>query len=226
MEKALITDPTWIFSVVLGIILFAPLLLRRLRVPPVIGLIVAGILVGPYGFNLLAHDSSFELFGQVGIYYIMFLAGLELEMGSVEQYGKIGLNFGILTFTIPFVLGIVTSVWLLGFSLPTSLLLACIYASHTLVTYPIVGRYGLSRHRAVVVSVVATAIALFAALLVLALVVNGQKPDWSVANLALWLLLCGIYVAFAIPLRRWSDAVYLHSGTRFLERFFGKDGGS
>ena len=198
MEKALITDPTWIFSVVLGIILFAPLLLRRLRVPPVIGLIVAGILVGPYGFNLLAHDSSFELFGQVGIYYIMFLAGLELEMGSVEQYGKTGLNFGILTFTIPFVFGIVTSVWLLGFSLPTSLLLACIYASHTLVTYPIVGRYGLSRHRAVVVSVVATAIALFAALLVLALVVNGQKPDWSVANLALWLLLCGIYVAFAI----------------------------
>jgi len=198
MEKALITDPTWIFSVVLGIILFAPLLLRRLRVPPVIGLIVAGILVGPYGFNLLAHDSSFELFGQVGIYYIMFLAGLELEMGSVEQYGKTGLNFGILTFTIPFVLGIVTSVWLLGFSLPTSLLLACIYASHTLVTYPIVGRYGLSRHRAVVVSVVATAIALFAALLVLALVVNGQKPDWSVANLALWLLLCGVYVAFAI----------------------------
>ncbi len=212
MDKALITDPTWIFSVVLGIILFAPLLLRSLRVPPVIGLILAGILVGPYGFNLLAHDSSFELFGQVGIYYIMFLAGLELEVGSVEQYGKLGLNFGILTFTIPFVLGVVTSVWLLGFSLPTSLLLACIYASHTLVTYPIVGRYGLNRHRAVVVSVVATAIALFAALLVLAVVVNGQDPDWSLGHLAVWLLCCALYVVFAI-------LVFPRVGRWFLRRF-------
>ena len=83
---ALITDPTWSFSVVLAIILFAPLMFRQLRVPPVVGLIIAGILVGQYGFNLLAHDRSFELFGQVGIYYIMFLAGLELEMGSVELY--------------------------------------------------------------------------------------------------------------------------------------------
>ena len=134
---ALITDPTWIFSLVLGIILFVPLLLRRLRVPPVIGLILAGILVGPYGFNVLAHDKSFELFGQVGIYYIMFLAGLELEVGSVEHYGHSGLRFGLLTFSIPFVLGLASSIWLLDFSLPTALLMACIYSSHTLVTYPL-----------------------------------------------------------------------------------------
>ena len=209
---ALITDPTWIFSVVLGIILFAPLLLRQLRVPPIIGLILAGMLVGQYGFNLLAHDRSFELFGQVGIYYIMFLAGLELEMGSVEQYGKIGLNFGILTFTIPFLLGILTSVWLLGFSLSTSLLLACIYASHTLVTYPIVGRYGLSRHRAVVVSVVATAIALFAALLVLAIVVGGQNPDTSWMTWLLFGIKCVLYVAFAI-------FVFPRVGRWFLRRY-------
>ena len=213
---ALITDPTWIFFVVLGIILFAPLLLRQLRVPPVVGLILAGILVGQYGFNLLAHDSSFELFGQVGIYYIMFLAGLELEMGSVEHYGRDGLRFGILTFTIPFLLGIASSVWLLGFSISTSLLLACIYASHTLVTYPIVGRYGLARHRAVVVSVVATAIALFVALLVLAVVVGGQNPDTSWTTWLLFGLKCVLYVAFAILvfprvsrwfLRRYEDGV-------------------
>ena len=209
---ALITDPTWIFSVVLGIILFAPLLLRQLRVPPIIGLILAGMLVGQYGFNLLAHDRSFELFGQVGIYYIMFLAGLELEMGSVEQYGRIGLNFGILTFSIPFLLGIVTSLWLLDFSLSTSLLLACIYASHTLVTYPIVGRYGLSRHRAVVVSVVATAIALFAALLVLAIVVGGQSPDTSWMTWLLFGIKCVLYVAFAI-------FVFPRVGRWFLRRY-------
>ena len=213
---ALITDPTWIFFVVLAIILLAPLLLRRLRVPPVIGLIVAGILVGQYGFNLLAHDRSFELFGQVGIYYIMFLAGLELEMGSVEHYGREGLKFGILTFGIPFMLGIISSVWLFGFGLSTSILLACIYASHTLVTYPIVGRYGLARHRAVVVSVVATAIALFAALLVLATVVGGQKPDTSWLTWLLFALKCAAYVGFAVfffPrigrwfLRRYEDGV-------------------
>ena len=209
---ALITDPTWSFFVVLAIILFAPLMFRQLRVPPVVGLIIAGILVGQYGFNLLAHDRSFELFGQVGIYYIMFLAGLELEMGSVELYGRSGLRFGILTFTIPFLLGIVTSVWLLGFSISTSLLLACIYASHTLVTYPIVGRYGLSRHRAVVVSVVATAIALFAALLVLAFVIGGLKPDTSWMTWLLFGLKCALYVTFAI-------LVFPRVGRWFLRRY-------
>ena len=211
-DSALITDPTWIFFVVLCIILFAPLLLRRLRVPPVIGLILAGILVGQYGFNLLAHDRSFELFGQVGIYYIMFLAGLELEMGSVEHYGRDGLRFGILTFAIPFLLGIASSIWLLGYSISTSLLLACIYASHTLVTYPIVGRYGLARHGAVVVSVVATAIALFAALLVLALVVGGQNPDTTWLTWLLFGLKCALYVAFSI-------LVFPRIGRWFLRRF-------
>ena len=216
LASALITDPTWVFSVVLGIILFAPLLLRPLRIPPVIVLILAGILVGPYGFNLLAHDRSFELFGQVGIYYIMFLAGLELEMGSVEQYGRDGLRFGFLTFAIPFVIGIASSMLLLDFSLATSILLACIYASHTLVTYPIVGRYGLSRHRTVVVTVVATAFALFAALLVLALVIDGQNPDTSWLTWLFFGLKCVSYIAFVIfvfPrigrwfMRRYDDSV-------------------
>ena len=209
---ALITDPTWIFSLVLGIILFVPLLLRRLRVPPVIGLILAGILVGPYGFNVLAHDKSFELFGQVGIYYIMFLAGLELEVGSVEHYGHSGLRFGLLTFSIPFVLGLASSIWLLDFSLPTALLMACIYSSHTLVTYPTVGRYGLARHKAVVVSVVATAFALFAALLVLAMVVGGQKPDTSWLTWLMFGLKCSLYVAFAI-------LVFPRVGRWFLRRY-------
>ncbi len=216
MNTALITDPTWIFSIVLGIILFAPLLLRQLRIPPLIGLIVAGILVGPYGFNLLAHDSSFELFGQVGIYYIMFLAGLELEMGSVEHYGSRGLRFGILTFAIPFMLGIASSILILGYTLSTSILLACIYASHTLVTYPIVGRYGLNRHRTVVVSVVATAFALSCALLVLAVMVGRQNPDTSWLTWLLFGLRCVLYVVFVILvfprigrwfLRRYEDSV-------------------
>ena len=215
-STALVTDPTWIFSIVLCIILFAPLLLRSLRIPPVIGLILAGVLIGKYGLNILDRDSSFQLFGQVGIYYIMFLAGLELDMGSVQHYGRDGLNFGILTFLVPFLLGFLTSYYLLDFSILTSMLMACIYSSHTLVTYPTVGRYGLSRHRVVVKSVVATAFALFVSLLVLAFVIGSLKPDTSFLTWVVFGLKCCVYVAavlFIFPrlgrwfLRRYEDSV-------------------
>ena len=129
---AIITDPTWIFFVVLFIILFAPLLLRKLHIPHVIGLILAGVLIGQYGFNLLERDSSFQLFGQVGIYYIMFLAGLELDMGSMEHYGRRGLQFGIITFAVPFILGFFAGRYILGYGVLTSFMLACIFSSHTL----------------------------------------------------------------------------------------------
>ena len=216
VTTALVTDPTWIFSVVLCIILLSPLLLSRLRIPHVIGLILAGVLVGKYGLNILDRDSSFELFGQVGIYYIMFLAGLELDMGSVQQYGRDGIKFGIATFLIPFFLGLVTSYYLLGFSIFTSVLMACIYSSHTLVTYPTVGRYGLGRHRVVVKSVVATAFTLLVSLLVLAFVIGSLKPDTNILTWVSFGLKCSVYVAFILIvfprfgrwfLRRYSDSV-------------------
>lgn len=209
---ALITDPTQVFFVVLCIILFAPLLLRRLRIPHVIGLILAGVLVGQYGFNLLERDSSFQLFGQVGIYYIMFLAGLELDMGSVKQYGRKGMRFGLLTFLIPFILGLGSSYHLLHFGLLTSVLLACIYASHTLVSHPIVGRYGMGRHSSVVISVVATAFSIFAALLVLALVVGMMQPDTSWLTWVMFCIKCAAYGIFVL-------LVYPRLGRWFLRRF-------
>lgn len=215
-ESALITDPTWIFFLVLLVILFAPIMLRRLRIPHVIGLILAGVLIGPYGLNVIERDRSFEIFGQVGIYYIMFLAALELDMGSVKQYGRKGLQFGVLTFAIPFGLGFAAAYWILHFGIFSSLLLSCIFASHTLVSYPIVGRYGMARHKTVIISVVATAIATFAALLVLAVTVGSMNPD---ANWLYWLWFfgrCALYGAFvliAYPrvgrwfLRRYDDSV-------------------
>ena len=215
-SAALVTDPTWVFSVVLCIILLAPLLLRSLRIPHVIGLILAGVLIGNHGLNILDRDRTFELFGQVGIYYIMFLAGLELDMGSVQHYGRDGLKFGLFTFLIPLLLGFVTSYYLLGFGIYTSLLMACIYSSHTLVTYPIVGRYGLGRHRIVVKSVVATAFTLLVSLLLLAFVIGSLKPDTTFFTWLLFALKCCVYVAavlFIIPrlgrwfLRRYDDSV-------------------
>lgn len=214
--SALITDPTWVFFLVLVIILSAPLLLRRLRIPPIIGLMLAGVLIGPFGFNVFERDRSFEIFGQVGIYYIMFLAALELDMGSVSHYGRRGLQFGLLTFLFPFALGFLSARYVLHYGPETSMLLACILASHTLVSYPIVGRYGIGRHRSVVISVVATAIAIFLALLMVAITVGRLHGD---ADWLYWLLftlkcvLYGMFVVMVFPrvgrwfLRRYDDSV-------------------
>ncbi len=194
-QKAFVTDPTWIFFLVLVIILCAPLLLRKLHIPHIIGLILAGIMVGEHGFNLLERDSSFELFGQVGIYYIMFLAGLELNIGSIIQYGKKGIRFGMLTFIIPFAIGYASSHWLLHYDTAPSLILACLFSSHTLVSYPIVSRYGMGRHPAVVVSVIATAFTTFLSLLILAFVVGSQNPN---ADWLYWLLFAGKCIVYGI----------------------------
>ncbi|MBQ8502093.1 MAG: cation:proton antiporter [Bacteroides sp.] len=211
-----ITDPTWIFFLVLVIILFAPLLLSKLRIPHIIGLILAGLLVGQYGFNVLERDSSFELFGKVGIYYIMFLAGLEMDMGNFERHGKRGLLFGLLTFAIPFGIGLLVSLYVLHFSLLTSLLLACIFSSHTLVAYPVVGRFGVGKHVSVVLSIVATAIASFLALLILAGIVGaheqGTEPSFWI-GFVLKFVLYGAFVIYTFPrigrrfFRRYDDSV-------------------
>ena len=210
--QALITDPTWIFFMVLGIILLAPILLRRLRIPHIIGLILAGMLVGEHGFNLLSRDSSFELFGQVGIYYIMFLAALELDMGSVAQYGRSGLKFGILTFLIPFVLGWCSCRYILHYETLTSILMACIFASHTLVSYPTVSRYGLSKNSAVVISVVATAFTTFAALLIVAFVERTQTTGSYLLTWMLFPVKCLLYVTFVL-------LVFPRLGRWFLRRY-------
>lgn len=211
MPLALVTDPTWVFFVVLMIILFSPILLRRLRTPHIIGLILAGVMIGQHGFNVIERDRSFEIFGQVGIYFIMFLASLEMNMGSVRQYGRKGFLFGIITYIIPFVLGFLAAHYLLGFGEITSVLLSCILASHTLITYPIVSRFGLARHPVVTVSVVATAVALFVALLILAIAVGSlQETDWM-----FWVFFavkCMLYGAFILY-------VYPRIGRWFLRRY-------
>ena len=120
-EHLPITNPTWIFFLVLCIILFAPVLLNKLKIPHLIGMILAGILIGEHGFDILARDSSFELFGQVGLYYIMFLAGLEMNMEDFPAIRGKAIVFGILAFIIPIVLGFFSNILILkyGLSLPS-----------------------------------------------------------------------------------------------------------
>ena len=135
-----IADPTMIFFVVLMIILFAPIIMSKLRIPHIIGMVLAGVVVGKYGLNILERDISFEIFGSVGLYYIMFLAGLEMDLESVKRKSRQFLIFGLLTCFIPLILTYIMSRTVLDYSHPASFLLGCIMASNTLIAYPIVSR--------------------------------------------------------------------------------------
>lgn len=115
-----ITDPTWVFFLVLIIILFAPMILGRLHIPHIIGMILAGVLIGEHGFHVLDRDSDFELFGKVGLYYIMFLAGLEMDMEDFKKNRMKSVVFGLLTFLIPMALGIWSSMSMLGYGFLTA----------------------------------------------------------------------------------------------------------
>lgn len=211
-----ITNPTIIFFVVLLIILFAPIIMGKLRIPHIIGMVLAGVAVGKYGFNILERDNSFELFGKVGLYYIMFLASLEMDTDGVRRNkGRFGV-FGLLTFAIPLIITYVASLTLLHYSQIASLLLGCIMASNTLIAYPIVGRYGLHKKPSVVLSVGSSMIALLLALFVLAAVVEAYKGETS---FGFWLWFAGKFVLYSVALaliiprltrwflRSYSDAV-------------------
>ena len=145
LSQALITQPVQIFLIVLVIILLAPLLLNKLKIPHIIGMIAAGVIVGPYGFDILDNDTSFAIFGQVGLLYLMFLAGLEIDMYHLRLNLRRGLLFGVLTLVIPLILGVLSSMYLLKLDITTSLLLGAMYASHTLLSYPVVARFGLTK---------------------------------------------------------------------------------
>lgn len=211
-----VTDPTWIFFLVLVVILFAPIVLERLRIPHIIGMILAGVVIGEHGFNILARDSSFELFGKVGLYYIMFLAGLEMNMEDFKSIRVKATVQGVLAFIFPLGIGIWTNLHLLGYSLATSVLLASMYASHTLIAYPIVIRYGINRQRAVSIAVGGTAVTDTLTLLVLA-VVGGMYKGETSEMFWIWLVLkvvvLSVVIMYAFPrigrwfFRRYSDNV-------------------
>lgn len=211
-----VTDPTWIFFLVLVVILFAPIVLERLRIPHIIGMILAGVVIGEHGFNILARDSSFELFGKVGLYYIMFLAGLEMNMEDFKSIRVKATVLGVLAFIFPLGIGIWTNLHLLGYSLATSVLLASMYASHTLIAYPIVIRYGINRQRAVSIAVGGTAVTDTLTLLVLA-VVGGMYKGETSEMFWIWLVLkvvvLSVVIMYAFPrigrwfFRRYSDNV-------------------
>ena len=212
-----ITDPTLIFFVVLCIILLAPIVCSKLRIPHIIGMVLAGVVVGRYGLNILERDSSFELFGRVGVLYIMFLAGLEMNVRDLKKERLRLVVFSLLTFTVPFVTGYVAGVFVLGYSPLASLLLSCILSSNTLIAYPIVCKYGLQRHPSVTLSVGSSMIALTLALLILAAIVvagtgsGGAGITFWVAFVARVVAFCAAAVFLLPRLIRWFFSRYADS---------------
>ena len=211
-----ITDPTLIFFVVLLIILFAPIVMSKLRIPHIIGMVLAGVMIGQYGFNILERDNSFELFGRVGLYYIMFLAGLEMDIEGVKKHTRRFLIFGLLTCFVPLILTYIMAMTILDYSPAASFLLGCIMASNTLIAYPIIGRYGLQRHPSVGLSVGSSMISLFMALVMLAALSSSFEKG---SGWLFWILFIVKFAAFCVGsvilipkltrsfLRRYSDAV-------------------
>ena len=211
-----VTDPTWVFLGVLCIILFAPLLFNKLRLPHIIGMILAGLLVGPNGLNILLRDDSFELFGKVGLYYIMFLASLEINLQEMRQAKGGAVLLGLTVFSMPIILGIFSNIFILKYSLITSVLLASMYASYTLISYPIVARYGLSRLRCVNFVVGGTMITDTLTLFVLAVVsgmFTGEADAMFFVMLLLKLAVITAAIVFVFPriarafFRRYNDGV-------------------
>jgi len=202
-----IEDPVLKFLLVLIIILAAPLLLNKIKVPHLLGLIIAGAIIGPNGFNVLARDSSIVVTGTTGLLYIMFLAGLEIDMGDFKRNKWKSLTFGLYTFTAPFVLGFIGAYYLLNFSMLTSILFASLFSSHTLIAYPLVSKLGITKNLSVNITVGGTMITDVMTLLVLAIIVGMSQGDVGTAfwvRLSVSFIIFGLIVLFLFPLiGRW-----------------------
>ena len=202
-----LTDPVLKFLLILVIILAAPLLLNKLRIPHLLGLIIAGAIIGPNGFNLVLRDSSIILSGTAGLLYIMFLAGLEIDLGDFKKNKWKSLTFGMYTFLVPMALGTLVGLYVLNFSMLTSILLASMFASHTLIAYPIISKLGITKDKAVGITVGGTMITDTLALLVLTVIVEmavGDVDDgfWYRLGAAIILFFAFVMIVFPI-VGRW-----------------------
>ena len=195
-------SPILIFSLILFIILAAPVLLEKVRTPDIIGLILAGILIGPHGFNILEKSLFVDVFSTIGLLYIMFLAGLELNLIEFKANANRSVVFGIATFAIPFGIGYPVCHYLLGMDVWASLLIASIFATHTLVTYPIASKYGVTKDPSVAITVGGTILTDTGVLVVLAMIL-GARGDGLTSEfwmrLVVSLLVFIAFMALVVP---------------------------
>jgi Kef-type K+ transport system membrane component KefB len=170
-------NPVLIFSLILLIILLSPILLRKLNIPGIIGLIISGVIIGPHGLNILEKNSAVDLFSTIGLLYIMFIAGLELDMNQFKANRNKSLLFGFFTFIFPLSIGFPVCYYLLNYDLNASLLTASMFATHTLVAYPIVSKLGISKNQAVAITVGGTILTDTAVLIILAIIMGNHEGN-------------------------------------------------
>ena len=191
-----------IFAVILFIILLAPILLRSLKIPGIIGLILSGLIIGPHGLGWIEKNAAVDLFSTIGLLYIMFLAGLELDLKEFKANKHKSVVFGLYTFLIPLAIGFPVCRYLIGLDFNASLLVASMFSTHTLVTYPIVSRMGISRHEAVAITVGGTMLTDTAVLVLFAVIVGSVKGEINVnfwLNFAISVVLFLMIVFLLIP---------------------------
>ena len=218
-----VQDYVLIFTIIISVILVSFLLASKLKIPDLVLLLLAGVILGEHGLNILARTSAITLFGEIGLIYIMFLAGLEIDLYQFSRSKRKSVSFGLLTFIIPQVLGAAAVYWLLGgISWTTAILMASMFASHTLLAYPAASRLGIHRSEPVTISVGATIITDTLALLVLAVVVDaaqGEAMGWVFwGGLFLALVLLVVLISQLIPrIARWFfQNVTESGGAQFL----------
>ncbi len=208
-----ITDPVAIFLTILTIMLVAPLLFERFQLPGIVGLILAGVVVGPDGLGLLQRDSTIVLLGTVGLLFLMFMAGLETSLDDFKEDGDKAAFFGVLTFVIPMVVG-TGAMLLLGYSWLAALLVASCFSSHTLLALPVLNKLGIMRSPAVVITLGATLITNVLALLTLAVIVKAFQGNLTAG---FWLFLIPALTIYTIgclwgvpKIGRWFFAKFGH----------------
>lgn len=186
-------DPVLIFAIVMLIVLLVPIAFTKVRVPGLVGLILAGAVVGPSGIGLLERDATIVLLGTVGLLYLMFVAGLALDLAQFNRQKGRSITFGLLSFFLPQSLGILTGLHLLGFSLASSLLLGSIVGSHTLLAYPVASRLGITRNKGVIMTMGGTIVTDLLALLLLAVVVAASQ---GTLGAAFWVRFIGLITLY------------------------------
>ncbi len=179
-----LVNPVLIFSLILFIILFSPILLRKINIPSIIGLIISGVIIGPHGFNILEKSSAVDLFSTIGLLYIMFIAGLELDLNEFKAHKNKSIIFGIFTFIVPLAIGFPVVYYFLGYDFNASFLTASMFATHTLVTYPIVSKMGISKNKAVAITVGGTIFTDTAVLIILAIILANSQGN---LNFQFWI---------------------------------------
>src|SRR5690554_2147525 len=172
-----LANPVLVFSLLLLIILLSPILLRKINIPGIIGLIIAGVLIGPHGLYILEKNSALDLFSTIGLLYIMFIAGLELDLNEFKAHKNKSLLFGFFTFIIPLGVGFPVCYYLLNYDFNASFLTASMFATHTLVAYPIVSKLGISKNQAVAITVGGTILTDTAVLIILAVIMGNAQGN-------------------------------------------------